>query len=110
MLTDGAPSRRARTHSGESTPMDSHDIAAARHRKNKRAVKLGICVFISGLIVLLTGLLLIQIFPNIQLPQGTLSRRVVYWLHIVVPVAAVGLYILHRRAGPDINWRWGYGW
>jgi tetratricopeptide (TPR) repeat protein len=87
-----------------------YHYSTARHRKNKRAVKLGICVFISGLIVLLTGLLLIQIFPNIQLPQGTLPRRVVYWLHIVVPVVAVGLYIMHRRAGPDINWRWGYGW
>src|SRR5262249_38033993 len=87
-----------------------YHYSTARHRKNKRAVKLGICVFISGFIVLVTGLLLIQIFPNMQLPQGTLSRRAVYWLHIVVPIAAVGLYILHRRAGPDINWRWGYGW
>jgi tetratricopeptide (TPR) repeat protein len=85
-------------------------LSTARHRKNKRAVKLGICVFISGLIVLVTGLLLIQIFKDFQLPAGTLARRVVYWLHVVVPVGAVTLYVLHRRAGPDIKWSWGYGW
>src|SRR5207253_5459375 len=72
-------------------------LATARRRKNKRAVKLGICVFMSGLIVLATGVLLIQIFENLQLPQGTLGRRIVYWLHILVPVAAVTLYVLHRR-------------
>jgi tetratricopeptide (TPR) repeat protein len=88
----------------------TYHLVTARHRKNRRAIKLGICVFISGLVVLLTGFLLIQLFLQFQLPAGTLARRVVYWLHVVVPVGAVTLYVLHRRAGPDIKWSWGYGW
>jgi tetratricopeptide (TPR) repeat protein len=85
-------------------------LMTARHRKNRRAVKLGIIVFISGLVVVVTGVALIQIFQGFQLPEGSLSRRVVYWLHILVPVFAVVMYILHRRAGPDIKWSWGYTW
>jgi tetratricopeptide (TPR) repeat protein len=85
-------------------------LLTARHRKNRRAVKLGIIVFISGLVVVATGIALIQIFKEFQLPEGTLSRRAVYFLHILVPVVAVTMYILHRRAGPDIKWNWGYTW
>src|SRR5262249_57429714 len=40
----------------------SYHLLTARHRKNKRAIKLGIGVLISGLVVVVTGLLLIQIF------------------------------------------------
>ena len=31
-------------------------------------------------------------------------------LGMLAPLAAVSLYILHRRAGPDIQWKWGYVW
>jgi tetratricopeptide (TPR) repeat protein len=33
-----------------------------------------------------------------------------YYLHAIAPLAAVALYVLHRRAGPDIQWKWGYAW
>lgn len=82
----------------------------ARRRPNKVAVRLGIMLFAAGLIVGLTGLALIQLDGLPQLPSGGVSRTVVYVLHIVIPVAAVWLYVQHRRAGPDINWRWGYTW
>ena len=36
-----------------------------------------------------------------------LTRTVVYWLHVVAPLAAVWLYWLHRLAGPRIKWRVG---
>src|SRR5262249_21548082 len=32
------------------------------------------------------------------------------WLHLLAPVAAVALYVMHRRAGPEIKWKWGYAW
>jgi tetratricopeptide (TPR) repeat protein len=95
-------------------------LASARRRKNRLAVRLGIALFISGILVGVTGLALIQLeatlkvlnlsFKFPQLPTGTPARAVIYLLHAIVPVAAVALYVLHRRAGPDIKWKWGIAW
>jgi tetratricopeptide (TPR) repeat protein len=85
----------------------------ARKRQNRVAVRLGIILFFAGLLVCLTGFALIQLESLPQLPTGSISRSVVYWLHIVLPVGAVWAYIAHRRAGPRIKWRlakvWGLG-
>ncbi|HKB02558.1 MAG TPA: multiheme c-type cytochrome [Gemmataceae bacterium] len=87
-----------------------YHFLTARNRPNRVAVRLGLLLFGSGLLVCATGLALIQLEGMPQLPTGTVTRTIVYALHIVVPVAAVWIYVLHRRAGPDINWRWGYSW
>jgi hypothetical protein len=83
---------------------------SARHRRNRQAVRLGLAVFAAGLVVCATGLLLLQMPGLPQLSTGSLSRTVIYWLHGLAPVAAIVLYVLHRRAGPDIQWKWGIGW
>src|SRR5262249_42168875 len=82
----------------------------ARHRNNRLPVRLGLTLFATGIIVVLTGLALCQeIIPGVpKLPTETLLRSVVYWLHIVTPIAAVVIYVMHRRAGPEIKWSWGY--
>lgn len=85
-------------------------LLTARKRKNRLAVKLGIALFISGILVVGTGLALIQLSGFPQLPTGSIGRWVVYVLHAALPVAAVVLYVLHRRAGPDIKWHYAYGW
>jgi tetratricopeptide (TPR) repeat protein len=84
----------------------------ARHRKNRPAVRLGIALFITGIIVVFTGLALSQdLIPGMpKLPTDSLLRSVTFWLHVLVPVASVVLYVMHRRAGPDIKWSWGIGW
>jgi hypothetical protein len=82
----------------------------SRHRKNRLAVKLGLALFAAGIAVVVTGLALIQLEKLPQLPTGSVSRWVVWGLHVAVPVLAVFLYVQHRRAGPDINWRVGYAW
>ncbi len=82
----------------------------SRHRKNRLAVKLGLALFTSGIVVVASGLALIQLEHLPQLPTGSIARWVVWGLHVAVPVVAVLLYVLHRRAGPDINWRIGYAW
>jgi tetratricopeptide (TPR) repeat protein len=82
----------------------------SRRRKNRLAVKLGLALFAAGIIVVLSGLALIQLEKLPQLPTGSAARWVVWGLHVAVPVLAVVLYVLHRRAGPDINWRVGYAW
>src|SRR5262249_19470181 len=85
-------------------------LMTARKRPNRLAVKLGISLFITGIVVGLTGLALIQLDKMPQLPTGTLSRWIVYGLHVLAPLVAVALYVMHRRAGPDIKWGWGIGW
>jgi tetratricopeptide (TPR) repeat protein len=85
-------------------------LATARRRPNRVAVKLGIVLFITSIVVGLTGLALIQLAGLPQLPTGTIYRYVVYALHLLAPVAAVVIYVLHRRAGPAIHWNWGAAW
>jgi tetratricopeptide (TPR) repeat protein len=82
----------------------------ARHRKNRLAVKLGLTLFAAGVLIVLTGYALVQLEGFPQLPVGSWGRTLVYLLHVIGPVAAVVIYILHRRAGPDIQWRWAYAW
>jgi tetratricopeptide (TPR) repeat protein len=85
----------------------------ARKRPNRVAVRLGILVFLAGLLVCLTGFALIQLEGLPQLPTGSYARSVAYWLHVALPVALVWLYVKHRQAGPVIKWRlartWGAG-
>jgi hypothetical protein len=85
-------------------------LATARHRKNRVAVRLGIILFIVGILTCVTGLALIQLAGLPQLPTNTWGRNLMLALHYITPIAAVVLYVLHRRAGPDIKWQWGYAW
>jgi tetratricopeptide (TPR) repeat protein len=85
----------------------------ARKRPNRVAVRLGILVFLCGLLVCLTGFALIQLEGLPQLPTGSYARSVAYWLHVALPIALAWLYVKHRQAGPVIKWRlartWGAG-
>ncbi|HBI46607.1 MAG TPA: hypothetical protein DDY78_27705 [Planctomycetales bacterium] len=83
--------------------------ATAWKRKNRLAVRLGITLFIVGNLVVVSGLALIQLSGWLQLPTGSIGRILVYILHLATPVFAAILYIMHRRAGPDIKWSWGGG-
>ncbi|HEY7309033.1 MAG TPA: multiheme c-type cytochrome [Gemmataceae bacterium] len=85
-------------------------LLTARKRKNRLAVKLGITLFVTGILVVVSGVALIQLSGLPQLPVGSVGRWIVYGLHILAPVAAVVLYVLHRWAGPDIKWHYAYGW
>ncbi|MCA9210426.1 MAG: tetratricopeptide repeat protein [Planctomycetales bacterium] len=78
-------------------------MKAASGRRNRRAVKIGYALFIAGVAVLVTGILLTRV-GSFDLKQP-LARSVVYWLHIATPLAAAWLYWLHRLAGPRIKWR-----
>jgi tetratricopeptide (TPR) repeat protein len=84
--------------------------ATARKRPNRVAVRLGLLVFFSGLLVCLTGFALIQLEGMPQLPTGSYARSVAYWLHVALPVALIWLYVKHRQAGPAIKWRLARGW
>jgi hypothetical protein len=84
--------------------------STARNRPNQRAVKFGILMFLTGVLVCATGVGLVRIDGLPQLRTETKPHTIVLWLHIILPIIAVVLYVMHRRAGPDIKWKWGYAW
>jgi tetratricopeptide (TPR) repeat protein len=82
-------------------------------RPNRRAAKVGYLLFTVSLIVLITGLLLTRAdvfqFKNLGLKDPRL-RSMAYWAHVITPLFAVWLYVLHRLAGPRIKWQTGLRW
>lgn len=80
-------------------------MVASWHRRNRRAVRIGYALFVISLLVLVSGILLMQV-EGIEL-KDPLVRSIMYWLHIAAPVGSVWLYWLHRLAGPRIKWRIG---
>lgn len=88
-------------------------IRNSARRPNRRAVKIGYLLFAMSLVVLATGLLLTRAdvfqFKNLGLKDPRL-RSLAYWAHVLAPLLAVWLYVLHRLAGPRIRWRVGMRW
>src|SRR5215831_2190525 len=88
-------------------------IKNAHNRPNRRAVKVGYILFAASLVVLITGLLLTRAdifqFKNVGLKDPHL-RSIAYWAHVIAPILAVWLYVLHRLAGPRIKWQVGLRW
>jgi tetratricopeptide (TPR) repeat protein len=78
----------------------------ARHLPNRRAFRMGQALFITSLVVLVSGIVL----TFLAVSTASVSRAVTYWLHVISPLVAVWLYVLHRLAGPPIRWRVGAGW
>ena len=79
-----------------------------RQRPNRRAVRAGYGLLATTLAILVTGILLVRIGPLHLRDPGT--RSLIYWLHVLAPLAAVWLYCLHRLAGRRIRWRLGAGY
>ena len=78
------------------------------NRPNRRAVRVGYALFVASIVVLLSGVALMR-FGNFDLREPTL-RAITYWAHVLVPLLAIWLYILHRLAGPRIKWQVGLRW
>ncbi len=81
----------------------------ARHRRNRRAVRVGYALFVTSLLLLASGIVLTRLEGIIEI-KNPATRSVAYWLHVVTPVVAVWLFILHRLAGKRIRWRAGAAW
>lgn len=77
----------------------------AKDRRNRRAVKIGYALFAISIVVLSSGLLLTRIGSfHVVNPA---ARGLVYWAHLLAPLAAIWLYWLHRLVGPRIKWHVG---
>lgn len=81
----------------------------ARHHRNRRAVRMGQALFVTCLALIISGLVLVRLEGVFQVNDQA-TRGVVYWIHVLSPLAAVYCYILHRLAGPAIRWRQGLAW
>ena len=72
------------------------------NRPNRRAVRVGYGLLAVCLLLLLSGVALMRIGEfTIRHPQ---TRSLTYWAHVITPLLAVWLYVLHRLAGPKIKW------
>lgn len=87
-------------------------IRNARHRPNRRAIRVGYVLLVVSCLVLVTGIALTRVdlgFARIDLADPA-ARNIVYWLHVILPAAVIWLFVLHRLAGRPLRWRLGVGW
>lgn len=84
----------------------------AKDRPNRRAARAGYALFTVAIVVLVTGFLLMRLdIAGFTLVLNDPAwRRAMYWLHVIAPVAAVWLFVLHRLAGRRIKWKVGAAW
>jgi tetratricopeptide (TPR) repeat protein len=83
-------------------------LRRAWQRPNRYAVRAGMGLFFSALLLLISGVLLTRFsFFEINDPE---VRRIGYWLHVISPLVVVWLFVLHRLAGPPIHWKTGLRW
>ncbi len=77
-------------------------------QRNRYAVRAGLALYTTAILVLLTGLLLTRFgFFEVNDPQ---IRSITYWLHVLSPLVLMWLFVLHRLAGPRLHWRVGAYW
>ena len=81
-------------------------IKNAHDRPNRRAVTVGYALFTVAVLLLGSGLVLTRGLPLVEIRQPV-AREVSYWMHVAAPLLVAWLFILHRLAGPRINWRFG---
>lgn len=77
-------------------------------RKNRRAVTVGYALFAASIVVLVSGLALFQV-GGFELKQPQ-ARSFAYWAHVISPLFSIWLYVLHRLAGPKMQWKYGLGY
>jgi len=83
-------------------------LRRAWRRPNRYAVRAGLALYITAIVLFVTGLLLTRFgFFEVNDPQ---IRATAYWIHALSPLALIWLFILHRLAGPRLRWRSGLWW
>jgi hypothetical protein len=81
----------------------------AFRRPNRRAVYVGYCLFAVALLLIASGLVLTRLEGFIVVKDETV-RATAYWIHVLSPLVAIWLFVLHRLAGPRIKWKVGIRW
>ena len=81
-------------------------IKNAYNRPNRRAVRVGYALFVTALVLIASGFVLMRIEGLIDVKSPKV-RSAAYWIHVLSPIALVWLFVLHRLAGPKIQWKSG---
>jgi Cytochrome c554 and c-prime len=84
----------------------------ANNRPNQWAKRVGWALFIVAIVLLATGFALTRLdVAGLTIDiKDPAKRTVIYWAHVIAPVAAMWLFVLHRMAGRRIKWRIGISW
>lgn len=82
----------------------------ARHSPNLNARRVGYVLFLTSIVLLVTGVLLLRVeaIPN-PFDSGD-ARDIAWWTHTLAPLVVVWLFIAHRMVGPFLHWRVGIRW
>ena len=83
-------------------------LRRAIDRPNRIAVRLGLALFATLIVVLITGIALTRGIPLVEI-RHPVSRESLYWLHVIAPLVIAWLFVLHRLAGSRIRWGTGIG-
>ncbi len=75
-------------------------------RPNRLAVRLGLGLFATVLVLFVSGLLLTRGLPWFEVQQPA-TRTTIYVLHVAAPLVVCWLFVLHRLAGDRIRWAAG---
>ena len=81
-------------------------LRRAISRPNRTAVRLGLGLFVTVVLLFISGVALTRGLPWFELKDDA-TRSLTYWLHVITPVVAIWLFILHRLVGPRIRWKSG---
>lgn len=80
----------------------------ARLRSNHYAIRAGMALYLSLIALFVSGILLTR-FGVFEVNDPAV-RSFAYWVHVLAPLLAVWLFVLHRLAGAPLRWRTGIAW
>jgi hypothetical protein len=87
-------------------------IKNAWNRPNRRAIRAGLALFAAANLLLASGIVLMRVdLFGLRLEvNDPVARSTAYWIHVLTPLVAAWLFVLHRLAGRRIRWKVGLRW
>ncbi|MEE2680946.1 MAG: multiheme c-type cytochrome [Planctomycetota bacterium] len=82
----------------------------ARRSPNRNARRVGYVLFLAALVLLVSGVLLLRIDGLPALFASAEQHDIVWWIHVLVPLVVIWLFIAHRMVGPRLDWARGARW
>lgn len=87
-------------------------IRNTKNRRNKRAIKVGYALFAIANLIFISGIILTRVDVlgfRFEI-NNPLARATAYWFHVICPLLAIWMFILHRLSGRPIRWKLGFTW
>ncbi len=92
-------------------------LATSWKRPNRAAVRWGLGLLMVGLVVLVSGFVLMRVeiplgrYGSVKLEvRDPTIHGLGYWLHVALPFLVIALYLRHRLAGPRVKWEYARLW